>query len=84
MIHNLRKKEDPDLKVPDVKLTVQNIPENRTGFALTMAAVEKQVKSMNEQKEYSVFKEIGIVFSIGFSLGLFILVISIVIVEFLK
>jgi hypothetical protein len=49
-----------------------------------MAAVEKQVKSMNEQKEYSVFKEIGIVFSIGFSLGLFVLVISIVIVEFLK
>jgi uncharacterized membrane protein YciS (DUF1049 family) len=39
---------------------------------------------MAEQKEYSVGKELGIVFSIGFSIGLFILVVSILIVEFLK
>jgi hypothetical protein len=39
---------------------------------------------MEEQKEYSVVREIGIVFSIGFTLGMFVLVISLAIVEFLK
>jgi hypothetical protein len=39
---------------------------------------------MDEQKEYSVVKEIGIVFFIGFSLGLFLLVAALLIVEFLK
>ncbi len=39
---------------------------------------------MDEQKEFSVVKEIGIVFTIGFSVGLFILVIGLLIVEFLK
>ncbi len=39
---------------------------------------------MDEQKEFSVVKEIGIVFTIGFSAGLFILVIGLLIVEFLK
>lgn len=39
---------------------------------------------MDEQKEYSVAKEVGIVCSIGLSLGLFILIIGLLIVEFLK
>ena len=39
---------------------------------------------MEEQKEYRVVREIGIVFSIGFTLGMFVLVISLAIVEFLK
>ncbi len=39
---------------------------------------------MDEQKEFSVVKEIGIVFTIGFSVGLFILIIGLLIVEFLK
>ncbi len=39
---------------------------------------------MEEQKDYSVAREIGIVFSIGVSLGLTLLVIGILIVEFLK
>ena len=39
---------------------------------------------MDEQKEYRVAKEVGIVFTIGFSLGLFILIIGLLIVEFLK
>ncbi len=39
---------------------------------------------MDEQKEFSVVKEIGFVFTIGFSVGLFILVIGLLIVEFLK
>lgn len=39
---------------------------------------------MDEQKEYSVAKEVGIIFTVGFSLGLFILIIGLLIVEFLK
>ncbi len=39
---------------------------------------------MDKQKEYSVTKEIGIVFLVGLVLGLIILVISVGIVEFLK
>lgn len=39
---------------------------------------------MDEQKENSIVKEIGVVFTIGFSLGLFILVMGLAIVEFLK
>ena len=39
---------------------------------------------MDEKKEYSVAKEITIVSSIGFSLGLFIIVIGLLIVEFIK
>ncbi len=39
---------------------------------------------MEEQKAYNVVREIGIVFSIGFTLGMFVLVISLAIVEFLK
>lgn len=40
---------------------------------------------MDEQgKEYSVAKEIGIVFGIGISIGLIILVVGIALVEFLK
>jgi uncharacterized membrane protein YciS (DUF1049 family) len=39
---------------------------------------------MEDQKEYRVVREIGIVFSIGFTLGMFVLVISLAIVEFLK
>ncbi len=39
---------------------------------------------MDEQKEYSVSKEIGIVFTVGFSVGLILLVVGLLIVEFLK
>ncbi len=39
---------------------------------------------MDEQKEYSIVKEIGIVFTVGFSVGLSILVMGLAIVEFLK
>jgi hypothetical protein len=39
---------------------------------------------MEEQKEYSVVREIGIVFSIGFSLGMSLLIIGLLIIEFLK
>jgi uncharacterized membrane protein YciS (DUF1049 family) len=39
---------------------------------------------MDEQKEFSVAKEVGIVFTIGFSVGLFILIIGLLVVEFLK
>jgi hypothetical protein len=39
---------------------------------------------MDEQNEYSVAKEITIVSSIGLSLGVFILVIGLLIVEYLK
>ncbi len=39
---------------------------------------------MDEQNEYSVPKEITIVSSIGLSLGVIILVIGLLIVEFLK
>lgn len=39
---------------------------------------------MDEQKEYSVAKEVGIIFTVGFSLGLSILIIGLLIVEFLK
>ncbi len=39
---------------------------------------------MDEQKEYSIGKEFGIVFTVGFSLGLILLVIGLLIVEFLK
>ena len=45
---------------------------------------EQKVELIDEQKEYSVGKEIGIVLTAGFSLGLTLLVISILIVEFLK
>lgn len=39
---------------------------------------------MDEEKEYSVTKEMGTVFFIGFIIGLIILVVSIGIVELLK
>jgi hypothetical protein len=39
---------------------------------------------MDKQKEYSVAKEIAIVSSVGFFLGVFILIIGLLIVEFLK
>jgi uncharacterized membrane protein YiaA len=39
---------------------------------------------MDEQNEYSVAKEITIVSSIGFFLGVLILVVGLLIVEYLK
>ncbi len=39
---------------------------------------------MDKQKEYSVVREICIVFSIGFSLGMSLLIIGLLIIEFLK
>jgi hypothetical protein len=39
---------------------------------------------MDEKKEYSIAKEVGIVFTIGISLGLFILIVGLLIVEFMK
>jgi hypothetical protein len=39
---------------------------------------------MEEQKDYSVVREMAIVFSIGFSLGMSLLIIGLLIIEFLK
>ncbi len=39
---------------------------------------------MEERKEYRVVREIGIVFSIGFSLGMSLLIIGLLIIESLK
>ncbi len=39
---------------------------------------------MEEQKDYSVVREIGIVFSNGVPLGIALLVIGLLIIEFLK
>jgi len=39
---------------------------------------------MDVEKEYSVPKELVIVFTVGFSLGVFLLVVGLLIVEFLK
>lgn len=39
---------------------------------------------MDVKKEYSISKEIAIVFTVGGSLGLFLVVVSLLIVEHLK
>jgi hypothetical protein len=46
--------------------------------------IKKIGEFMEEQKEYSVVREIGIVFSIGFSLGMSLLIVGLLIIEFLK
>lgn len=39
---------------------------------------------MDEDKEYSVIKEMKVVFAVGFVIGLIILVVSVGLIEFLK